>query len=322
MAVVGIVGAGFIGRAWTVVFARSGWEAVVTDPSAEVRAAFPGLLRRSLDDLAAYGLVNDAAAVAARVRVVPTVAEAVAGVDFVQESGPERVEIKREIFSELDRLTPPSAIIASSTSAIVASQFTERLPGRARCLVGHPVNPPHLVPLVEVCGAPWTDPEVVERARAIYASTKQVPIIVHREVDGFVLNRLQGAVLNEALRLVGEGVVSPQDLDKTLKDGLGRRWSFMGPFETIELNAPGGIGDYATRYSGMYRIMGGDPPGSKVWDEPTVSKLVAAWGAPPSQDMLDQKGAWRDRRLAALQAHMLDQPAAPGVDSTVSKDRK
>ena len=132
-------------------------------------------------------------------------------------------------------------MLASSTSAIPASQFTEALPGCARCLVAHPVNPPHLVPIVELCGAPWTTPPVIERAKRIYAEVGQVPIVVNREIDGFILNRLQGALLSEAMRLVGEGYVSPADLDKTVRDGLGLRWSFMGPLATIELNAPAGL---------------------------------------------------------------------------------
>src|SRR5918997_80645 len=121
-------------------------------------------------------------------------------------------------------------------------------------------------PEVELCGAPWTAPETIERAREIYESVGQVPIVVNREVEGFVLNRLQGALLAEAFRLVGEDVVSPQDLDKTLKDGLGLRWSFMGPFETIELNAPGGIADYCRRYAGFYRRLASEPPPPEVWD--------------------------------------------------------
>jgi 3-hydroxyacyl-CoA dehydrogenase len=172
------------------------------------------------------------------------------------------------------------------------------------------VNPPHLVPLVELCGAPWTAPEAVERARTIYDSVEQVPIIVRREVEGFVLNRLQGALLTEAFRLVGEGVVSPQDLDKTLRDGLGLRWSFLGPFETIELNAPGGIADYCKRYAGFYRRLASDPPRPEVWDEGTVGRILEAWGESPGPEGIARRSAWRDRRLAALIAHKRAQPDA------------
>ena len=270
----------------------------------------PGLIREGLEELAVHGLVTDPALAAERVAIVQSLADAVSGVDVVQENGPELVDTKRAIFAELDRLCPEHAILASSTSAIVASRFTEELPGRARCLVAHPVNPPHLVPLVELCAAPWTAPQTIERARRIYESIEQVPIIVNREVEGFVLNRLQGALLAEAFRLVGEGVVSPQDLDKTLKDGLGLRWSFIGPFETIELNAPGGIADYCKRYTGFYRSLSADPAKPDVWDEENVSRILDAWGAMPSADTLAHRSAWRDKRLAALKAHKQSQPEA------------
>src|SRR3954447_19075397 len=298
-----IVGAGLIGRSWAVVFARAGWAVRLTDLSAEALAAAPGLIRQALDDLKTHGLVDDPAAAAARVAPAASLAEAVASADLVQENGPETVEAKRAIFADLDRLAPRAAILASSTSFIPASQFSDGLPGRARCLVGHPVNPPHLVPVVELCGAPWTAPEVIARARDLYALAGQAPITVNREILGFVLNRLQGALLAEAFRLVGEGVVSPQDLDKTIKDGLGLRWSFLGPFETIELNAPGGIADYCARYTGFYRRLSEDPPAPEVWDGPNVERILSAWGGTPSSDALARKSAGRDARLAGLKAH-------------------
>jgi 3-hydroxyacyl-CoA dehydrogenase len=165
------------------------------------------------------------------------------------------------------------------------------------------VNPPHLVPIVEICGAPWTSPDVIARAKEIYAAVEQVPVIVNREVEGFVVNRLQGALLAEAFRLAGEGVISPQDLDKTIKDGLGLRWSFLGPFETIELNAPGGIADYCARYTGFYRRLSEGPPSPEVWDGPNVERILADWGGTPGPDTLARKSAGRDARLAALKAH-------------------
>ena len=307
MTTVAIVGAGLIGRAWAQVFARAGWNVRITDPHGPTLEAAPRLIREGLDDQAGHGLVSDPAGAAARVTVAASLAEAAEGVALVQENGPETVEAKRAIFAELDRAAPKDAILASSTSAIVASRFTEDLPGRARCLVAHPVNPPHLVPIVELCGAPWTSPATLERARALYEAVDQVPITVHREVEGFVLNRLQGALLAEAFRLVGEGVVSPQDLDKTIADGLGLRWSFLGPFATIELNAPGGIPDYCARYTGFYKRLAGEPAGPEVYEGPTVERIVAAWGGTPSAAELAGKAVRRDRRLAALAAHKTQQ---------------
>jgi L-gulonate 3-dehydrogenase len=200
----------------------------------------------------------------------------------------------------LDRLAAPGAILASSTSAIVASAFTETLKGRARCLVAHPVNPPHLVPIVELVPSPWTDPEVVARARTIYESVGQVPILVKKEIEGFILNRLQGALLAEAFRLVGEGYVSPRDLDKTIKDGLGLRWSFLGPFETIELNAPGGIADYCARYLGFYRRLQAEPATIAHFAEDNIARILSQW---EPEDELPKLSRRRDQKLAALRAH-------------------
>jgi len=308
MSRVAVIGAGLIGQAWAMVFARAGWEVALLD--AVPGAAERGLARiaEGLSMLAEYGLAAEPAAAAARVRLAADVADAVAGADYVQENVPETVEAKRAVFAELDRHAAPGTILASSTSAIVASLFTEGLPGRHRCLVAHPVNPPHLVPLVELVGSPWTAPETIATAKAVYESVGQVPIVVHREIDGFVLNRLQGALIAEALRLVGDGYVSPQDLDKTLKDGLGLRWSFMGPFETIELNAPGGIGDYCARYTGFYKRLQADPARPDVYADDNIARLLARWGDAPSSEELAARTRWRDRRLAGLRAHKNTQP--------------
>ena len=305
---VALIGAGLVGRSWAMVFARAGWEAVLYDPTAGVTGQALGLIRDGLEDQARHGLVDDPKAALARISAAPGLAAVLADCDYVQESGPEQLEAKRAIWAELDRLTPDGVVIASSTSAITASRFSETLGGRARCLVGHPVNPPHLVPLVEISPAPWTSGEAVERARQVYAGIGQTPILVKKEIDGFILNRLQGAVLNEALRLVGAGYVSAADLDKTIKDGLGLRWSFMGPFETIELNAPAGIPDYCARFEGMYRAMAQMPPGEQVWDQANIDRIVADWGPAPAPEAVRAKSRWRDLRLAALAAHKKSQP--------------
>lgn len=303
MARVAVVGVGLIGRAWANVFARSGSDVRLWDPDASVRAGAIKLIADSLADLARHGVVGDPAAAARRLSVHATLEEAVAGVDLVQECGPERLEAKQELFARLDAAAPAGAILASSSSAIVASRFTEQLKGRRRCLIAHPVNPPHVVPIVELCGAPWTEAAVIERARALYKAAGQVPIMVKKEVDGFVLNRLQIALLTEAFRLVQEGYVSPEDLDHTIADGLGLRWAFMGPFETIELNAPKGIPDYCDRYKEWFRRYMADLPSPRVWDDANWRKAAAAWGPVPSPGEIASKSRWRDDRLAALVAH-------------------
>jgi len=302
-----IVGAGLIGRAWAIVFARSGWSVKVFDKDPAQLAAARDHVAADLAEQQAFGLVADAEGAVARIAWCERLGDALEGADWVQENLPEDVRVKREVFSLLDTGTQPGAILASSTSAIPASRFTEALSGRARCLVAHPVNPPHLVPVVELCGAPWTASAVVDRAHAVMSAIGQVPVVVRRELDGFVLNRLQGALLSEAMRLVGEGYITPADLDKTVSEGLGLRWSFMGPFATIELNAPGGVADYCTRYSGFYRRLAGDPPAAAVWEGENAERVAAALGPPPKAQGHEARTAWRNTRLLALRRHKREQ---------------
>ena len=313
---VAIIGAGLIGRSWAIVFAGGGFDVALYDVGLDIAAKARALVMQGkaralvmqgLSDVAEQGLIDDPKAAAARVRVAANLADALDAVDLVQESLPESIETKRAIFSELDRLAAPEAILASSTSTIVASLFTQSLKGRYRCLVAHPVNPPHLIPLVELVGAPWTAPEIVAKAKAIYQAVGQAPIIVKREIEGFILNRLQAVLLSEAFRLVEDGYVTPQDLDKTLKDGLGLRWSFMGPFETIELNAPGGIPDYCWRYGASLSALSAANP--VIYEGENLGRILAQWGKALTPDQVAARMCWRDRRLAALRLHNRSQPA-------------
>jgi 3-hydroxyacyl-CoA dehydrogenase len=300
---IAVVGAGLIGRAWSIVFARAGHAVAVYDADADALRRSLALLEGALGDLEAAGLLDEEPALT-RARIVPaaTLAEAVSGAAYVQENIGEKLKQKQALFAELDRWAAPEAILASSTSTIPASQWSERLAGRARCLVAHPINPPHLVPLVELSPAPWTAPEVVARARALHEAAGQVPIVVNKEIQGFILNRLQGALLAEAFRLYADGYASTEDIDKTVRDGLGLRWSFMGPFETIELNAPGGVVDYCERYGDLYYEMA-QTQLPRRWDEALVRLIERERRQRLPASELDVRAAWRDRRLIALIAH-------------------
>jgi 3-hydroxyacyl-CoA dehydrogenase len=300
---VAIVGAGLIGRAWSMIFARAGWDVALHDPVPAALVAAPRLCAQGLAELARHGLCDNAEAAARRISVTGSLTQALDGAAFVQENGPEDAATKRAIFAELDFLAPPDCILASSTSAIPCSSFTEGLAGRARCLVAHPVNPPHLVPVVELSGAPWTAAATIDRARAIFAGIGQAPITVKREIEGFILNRLQGALLAEAFRLVQEGYVSPQDLDTTVAEGLGLRWSFLGPFATIELNAPGGIPDYCARYAPFYARIAAAPPAPSVFGADGIAQIMQGWGGTPTREEIASRSARRDARLAALATH-------------------
>jgi L-gulonate 3-dehydrogenase len=300
---VAVIGSGRIGRAWAIVFARAGFEVRLCDAErAMLDGAIPSI-RDSISDLAEYGLIDEAKErIVARVSACVNLADAVRDVDLVQENVAENVDVKRALFAELDRLTPPDALLASSTSGLPASRFTEGMAGRARCLVAHPVNPPSLVPLVELCGAPWTTQDTLARARALYEEAGQKPVIVNREIPGFLLNRLQGALLDQALRLYADGYASAADLDTVMRDGLGLRWSFMGPFETIDLNAPGGVQDYAARYGAMYQSFDKDHVPFD-WSPESIAKLDAERRAVLPRNQIESRSRWRDRRLMALLAH-------------------
>lgn len=303
MPLAAIVGVGLIGRAWANVFARAGWDVALWDANPDTLRAAPEQIRASLHDLVPHGLVADAEAAAGRIRVATSLEDCVASADLVQESGPERLDAKVELFKALDSAAKSEAILASSSSAIVASRFTEALEGRARCLIAHPVNPPHTVPIVELCGAPWTSAETIARARAIYDAVGQVPIEVKKEIDGFILNRMQAVLLSEAFRLIGEGYVTAEDLDKTIRDGLGLRWAFMGPIETIELNAPGGIPDYCERYAETLFKLSQPAVTEEIWSSENQKRVAESWGPTPTPEHVAEKTRWRDDRLAALVAH-------------------
>ncbi|WP_027801691.1 3-hydroxyacyl-CoA dehydrogenase [Paraburkholderia dilworthii] len=298
-----VIGSGRIGRAWAIVFARSGFDVKIHDASDDMlKGAIPAI-RESVEDLASFNLIDEPVdAIVARITPCTTLAATVADVDLVQENIAEIVDAKRVLFAELDRLTKPDALLASSTSGLPASTFTEGLQGRARCLVAHPVNPPSLVPLVELCGAPWTSAHTLQRARTFYEAAGQKPVTVDREISGFLLNRLQGAVLDEALSLYEQGYASAADLDTVMRDGLAMRWSFMGPFETIDLNAPGGVVDYASRYGGTYRSIAATRMPFD-WPAATLDKLDAERRAVLPRERIEERSRWRDRRLMALLAH-------------------
>lgn len=303
-----IIGAGLVGRAWAISFARAGHDVRLWDAEPAALPAALAFIDGVLPDLAADGLLGGAEPADVRARIAPTreLAEALAGADHVQENTPERVEVKARVFLDLDRLAPPAAVIASSTSALLPSAFQAEVPGRARCLVCHPINPPYLIPAVEVVPSPWTSPDVVARAAEFMRGCGQTPLVMKREIDGFIMNRIQGALMEECFRLVADGVASAEDVDIGIRDGLALRWSFMGPFETIDLNAPGGVRDYAERYQGMYERIFPSTQRRVDWSGPVMDEIEADRAGRLARHDLAARQAWRDRRLMALLAHKRD----------------
>lgn len=303
MAGVAIVGAGIIGSSWALVFARAGWEVRVYARHEAVRASLHGRVAAAAAAAQAIAPTVSTGEILARITVVPTLAQALDGAEWVQESVEENVMVKSGIFAELDRLTSPDAILASSTSSIGVTHFAAPLAGRARTIVAHPATPPHLIPVVELVPAPFTSDEVVARARRTLREVGQVPVVVARERPGFVLNRLQGALLTEMFGVVRDGLMSPGDVDALIRDGFGLRWAFLGPFEGIDLNAPGGIADYLERYGFMFDQMARERGETEPVVTPAlVETLQGAMRERLPLEALPARIAWRDRRMAALRA--------------------
>jgi len=305
MARVAVVGSGFIGRAWAISFARAGHDVALwdEDPDAPQRAI--EFAASVAPDLAANDLLDGSSPedLLSRLRAEKTLTAALADAEHVQENAPERLDVKRAIFSELDRLAPESAVLASSSSAILPSRFTEHLRHRHRCLVIHPINPPYLIPATELVPAPWTAAETIGRARDFLLAAGQAPIVMERELDGFVMNRMQGALLEEAFRLVADGFASVEDVDIGLREGLALRWAFMGPFETIDLNAPAGVRDYVDRYQSIYANLFEQMQRRVDWAGPALVQIEGERRARLPANQLVERQKWRDRRLMALVAH-------------------
>lgn len=304
MAKIAIIGSGLVGRSWAISFARAGHDAFLWDSQQGAAGAAVAYIASILPDLQANDLLRGSAPdeVLARLHVADTAEEALAGAIYAQESTPELVEIKREVYARLDALADPETILASSTTALLPSSFTEGLKGAGRCVVAHPVNPPYVIPVIEVVPAPWTRPDVVDRTAELLREIGHVPVVMKKELDGFLINRLQGALLHEAFRLVADGYAGTADIDACLRDGLALRWSFIGPFETIDLNAPGGVRDYVARYGPAFaRIAEGAAPID--WTGEVLDRVEAERRAELPAAALAARTAWRDRRLMALAAH-------------------
>jgi L-gulonate 3-dehydrogenase len=310
MSRIACIGTGTVGRAWSVVFARAGHAVTVYDalPGEIESRTLPGA-RRTLELLADNGLLDETVdTVLARIRPAATIAEAVAGADYVQESVREDVETKRQVFSEIAAHAPEGAILASSTSAIPGSDFLTHFARPERALVVHPVNPPSLIPLVELCGTGRTSAETIDRARAFMREAGMKPIVLKKEIDGFILNRLQFTLVAEALHLVGEGYCEPEDIDAVLTDGLALRWASIGPFEVAHLNAPDGVQGFVDRLGPMMKHLGKSARTDYDWTPEQIASAHARVEKRIPLARIADRQAWRDRRILALRRMKRDVP--------------
>ena len=291
---VAIVGAGVIGLSWARLAREHGWTVAITDP------------RPDLADIVAAEVGDDA-----QIRVTSDLADAVRDADLVQENGPERLPVKQQLFAEIGAAAPADAVLATSSSSITASEIAADLDAdvAARLLVGHPFNPPELMPLVEVLPGTRTASTTTDRAVELYRALDREPVVIAKEMPGFVANRLQGAISREARYLVQQGVVSPADLDTILRNSLGLRWATIGLFEGNVLG--GGPGGIRHLIEGVGAQTGGIEFGTPATDPASMEALIQSvedtYGS--GQEVYDALAARRDRRTRAVLAALATEDA-------------
>jgi 3-hydroxyacyl-CoA dehydrogenase len=301
---VAIIGSGSIGVAYAAVWADAGWTVHMADPDPARPPKARAELTAHLAALAAHGLLRSASPddVLRRITDKQSSPGVVAGSYLIIECAPERLELKQQIFAELERHAPRDAILASSTSSFRMSDIAGSLDTRDRCLVLHPGNPPTLLRVVEVVPAPFTDPAVIDKASQYLEDAAMTPIVLKREIDGFIFNRLQGAVLREAYCLVRDGIADVEAIDAIMRDGLGFRWSVVGPFETADLNTRGGIASHAEKMGPPYHRMGKERGQDDPWTPDLVAEVARQRRALLPLEQWADRVAWRDRRLMELAA--------------------
>ncbi|HBQ17121.1 MAG: 3-hydroxyacyl-CoA dehydrogenase [Nioella sp.] len=290
------LGAGVIGASWTALFLASGRTVAVYDPAPGAEKALREYVARAWPTLVELGLAEHGNPDA--IRFHRDAKTAVQDADFIQESVPERVELKHALFAEIQADLKPGAILASSASGLTLSEMQGGWRDPARFVLGHPFNPPHLIPLVEVMGNDRTDPAAISDAEGFYQTIGKITIRVNREVPGHVANRLQAAVWREAIHLVREGVASVEDVDKAMWAGPGLRWAAMGPTTLFHLGAgAGGLEEFCTRYADSFNRWW-DDLGTPHLDTETARMLVNGM---KGQDNPAEMSARRDALITAMQ---------------------
>ena len=303
---IGVIGGGLIGASWAAIFSKSGFNVFVYDPYPDVFETYESRVSSFLEELKAFdGTVNIEESLN-RIKANVSLEELCSNVEYIQESAPEILSVKQELFAKLDNLAPEEVVIGSSSSAMPISSITQNLKGQHRCIITHPANPPHLIPCVEICPGENTSNKTIEKTKEIFSASGASIVNVKKEIDGFILNRLQGALLNEAMRLYSEGYASADEIDATVRDGLGLRWAFMGPFETIDLNAPGGIKDYISRYGPIFVEMAKNQIKIPDWSEEAGKKLELERRKILSHDELEGRAKKRNQLLKLLRKVKID----------------
>ena len=303
---IGVIGGGLIGASWAAIFSKSGFNVFVYDPYPDVFDTYKSRVTSFLEELKTIDETINVEESLNRINANVTIEDLCSNVEYIQESAPEILSVKQELFAKLDNLAPEEVVIGSSSSAMPISSITQNLKGQHRCIITHPANPPHLIPCVEICPGENTSNRTIEKTKEIFTASGASIVNVKKEIDGFILNRLQGALLNEAMRLYSDGYASSDEIDATIRDGLGLRWAFMGPFETIDLNAPGGIKDYISRYGPIFVEMAKNQTKIPDWSEEAGQKLELERRKILGHDELEDRAKKRNQLLKSLRKVKID----------------
>ena len=292
---VAVVGTGVIGASWAAFFLARGQDVTATDPAPGAEQRLREAVQRHWPTMQRMGLADGASP--ERLRFDAELERALDGCDFVQESGPERADFKADLYARMDAATPPQVLLASSSSGLPVSGMQVRCRTPQRVVLGHPFNPPHLIPLVEVGGGDATSPDSIQRAMDFYATLGKRPIHVRREIAGHIANRLQAALWREAFHLVDQGVASVSDIDTAIAHGPGLRWALMGPFMNLHLS--GGQG-------GMQHLLehlGG--PIESWWRDLGNPAMTAALKDSVVQGVAEARGMRREEELERTRDELL-----------------
>ncbi|KAL7052061.1 hypothetical protein ACKWTF_004749 [Chironomus riparius] len=299
---IAIIGSGLIGQSWAMIFASVGYKVTIYDilqpqidnalkqAEAQLKSlSEKGLLRGKLSADQQFSCISGCT----------DIKETVKGAFFLQECIPENLEMKKSLYKQLDEIVNDNIIISSSTSTFMPSQFSSDMKHRSQVLVSHPVNPPYYVPLVEIVPSEHTKTEFPIATRALMSEVGQKPVVLTREIEGFALNRIQYAILNECWHLIADGILSVKDIDSVMSDGLGMRYAFLGPMETTHLNAEGFL-SYCERYSKTINGVSQTFKPVPKMEGPVMEKVAKELEEMCPLEDLEKRRKWRDNCLTLL----------------------
>ncbi|XP_012735512.2 lambda-crystallin homolog [Fundulus heteroclitus] len=300
-----VIGSGLIGRSWAMVFVSGGYRVKIYDNQLGQAAKAVTEIRKQLEELEEARMLRGDLTATQQLALLSShedLAQALDEAFFVQECVFEQLEVKQSVFQEIERFVGKGVILSSSTSCLVPSSVFAKVQERSRCLVSHPVNPPYYVKLVELVPHPETLATVMDATHSLMTKVGQAPVLLKKEIDGFALNRVQAAIIAESWRLVQDGVISVKDIDLVMSEGLGMRYAFIGPMETMHLNAPEGLEDYMRRYGeGITRILNAFGPVPDFFGEPAKGIVKEMCELIPSdQQHLSARKERRDLLLMHL----------------------